>query len=97
MPDPMKRGEARDVAHAVRERWPIPEEKRAEIVERLLKTMNSGEASDRDQIAAAKALQAMDRLNMEQERRDQKIPDYHELSLSPELESQIAKIYGIPE
>ncbi len=64
---------ARDVRlaeKAIRERWPIPEERRPQIAEGLAQVAASRKASHRNRIAAARALTAMDALNMEQEKRD---------------------------
>lgn len=54
---------------AVRERWPIPEAERPAIVAQMCAVI-VGSDEDRSRIAAAKVLAAMDKLNMEQEKRD---------------------------
>jgi hypothetical protein len=68
---------------AVRERWPIDPAKRPAIVEEMVRLVEApgadeGEPSEvdhRTRVAAAKVLLEMDRLNLEQEKRDLEIPD----------------------
>ncbi len=74
---------------AVRDRWPIDPEKRPAIAEQMTKLVeargaegiadagddDSWAVDNRTRVAAAKVLIEMDRLNMEQEKRDQQIPD----------------------
>ena len=69
--------DTRMIEKAIRERWPIPEGKRPAIAQMLCDVAESKDASDRGKIAAAKALIEIDKLNMEQERRDLEIPEYH--------------------
>lgn len=68
--------EANLVRRAIKERWPIPEAERADVVARLLQTVREAEDA-RSVVAAARAIIAADALNMEQEKRDQQIPEYH--------------------
>lgn len=67
--------DTRLVERAVRQRWPIPEDARPAIAAALADVARSRKASHRNRIAAARALTAMDALNMEQEKRDLQIPD----------------------
>jgi hypothetical protein len=72
---------------AVRERWPIDPAKRPAIVEEMVRLVEApgadGPSDDdaapavdhRTRVAAAKVLLEMDRLNLEQEKRDLEIPD----------------------
>lgn len=74
--------DTRMIEKAIRERWPIPEGKRPAIAQMLCDVAESKDASDRGKIAAAKALIEIDKLNMEQERRDLAIPEYHSHAVS---------------
>lgn len=62
-----KRGEILMAQRAVKNRWPIPEEKRAEIAAQLIKDALDTNWAPRTRIAAARVLQAMDSINIEQE------------------------------
>jgi hypothetical protein len=92
-PETPSRADVRLVGRAVKSRWPIPDSERKGIVDVLIATVAEGQ-SERTQVAAAQVLMNMDKLNLEQERRDQKIPDYHEHALSGTLEVALAKVYG---
>lgn len=91
------------VRRAVNQRWPMTPEKREVVIAALGRIVERGlddvpipglddgprPSGDRDVIAAAKALIDADRLNMEQEKRDEAIPDrvvheHHFASLSDE-------------
>lgn len=54
---------------AIRERWPISDEKRAIVVERLATIVEACD-DERATVRAASALLEADKLNMEQEKRD---------------------------
>lgn len=54
---------------AIRERWPIPDEARPQVVGRLVKVVAKSK-SDREAIAASRALISADKLNLEQEKLD---------------------------
>ncbi|MDQ3167299.1 MAG: hypothetical protein M3P94_01475 [Chloroflexota bacterium] len=69
----MRRSEIQLVKRATSGRWPIPDELRPMLVADLAATALAAE-SDRERTNAAKVLLAMDGQNLEQERRDQKIP-----------------------
>lgn len=72
---PLGARDTRLLERAIRQRWPIPEEDREAIVAALADVVQNRRASHRNRVAAARALTAMDALNMEQEKRDQGIPD----------------------
>jgi hypothetical protein len=55
---------------AIRDRWPVPPDKRASIIERLVKIVESSEVGEREATSAAKALIAADKLNLEYQRFD---------------------------
>lgn len=61
-------------AQAIRQRWPMSAEQRKEIVDWLLIVVACTDDA-RAKVNAAKALIEADKLNMEQEKRDQCIPD----------------------
>lgn len=67
--DFLRRSEIRLIEQAVKGRWPIPETERPAIVTQLIAVV-IGSDSDRARIAAARALAAMDAMNMSQERLD---------------------------
>lgn len=67
------------IRRAIRERWPIPEEKRAEVINGLIESAMFAE-DVRSRIAAGRALIAADALNMEQEKRDLGIADKLEVT-----------------
>jgi hypothetical protein len=68
--------DTRLVEKAIRQRWPIPEDKRPIIAKTLSEIAANPKASHRNRAIAARILVSMDALNMEQERRDQAIPDH---------------------
>lgn len=68
-PETMSRSDIRLVGQAARSRWPIPEDRKGELVTDLIATATTAE-HDRDRVSAAKVLLELDRLNMEQEKRD---------------------------
>jgi hypothetical protein len=72
----LSRSDVRLVARAVRQRWPIPDQVRARLVKNLALIVQESE-DERAVVAAAKVLVAADVLNLEQEKRDLKLPDLH--------------------
>jgi hypothetical protein len=54
----------RRIAKAAREGWAIPATRRRKIMERLTSTIANPQESDRRAIAAARAVGAMDRVNL---------------------------------
>jgi hypothetical protein len=56
---------------ALRERWPIPPDRRIEILESLMQIVSDRTASPRERTSAAKALLHADQLNVEQEKMEQ--------------------------
>lgn len=70
-PPPLTARDTRMVERALRQRWPIPEGLRERLPAELAKVIESRRASHRNKIAAARALLEADKLNLEQERRDQ--------------------------
>jgi hypothetical protein len=62
------------VRRAIKERWPIPEHLRERLPE-ILASIAEKSTDDRARVAAGKTLLEADKLNQEQERRDQRIPD----------------------
>jgi hypothetical protein len=73
--EPYTRSEMRLIGRAVRGRWGMSEEDRLAVTARLIATAKNPDRSDKTAISAARALHALDTLNMEQERRDEGIPD----------------------
>lgn len=56
---------------AAKQRWQIPEANRINAVEALMQILHSVESSDREKIAATRALVAMDVLNQKDEHAEQ--------------------------
>jgi hypothetical protein len=63
--------DTRLVERAIRQRWPIPEDRRPAIMDRLIQVATGEGVSDRNRVVAARALLAADALNMQQEKLDQ--------------------------
>lgn len=59
------------VRTAIKSRWPIPAAGRRRIIAEALSIVRNGLASNRSKIAATKVLIEADRINLEQERRDE--------------------------
>ncbi len=59
------------IEKAIRQRWPIPEHLRQLLPEALGEIAIDPDKSDRNRIAAVRALTAMDALNLAQEERDE--------------------------
>jgi hypothetical protein len=57
--------DARLVERALRESWPVPQALRRPLVERLGKIVQDPKASPREAVAAARALLAASRINLE--------------------------------
>ena len=57
--------DTRLIERALRERWPIPYEKRGAIVERQVEIATNGECSPRESTSAARCLVMMDGQNIE--------------------------------
>lgn len=55
------------VGRAVRERWPIPAEARAQIVMKLIAIVSSSEVEPRDITSAARVLASIDKMNFDLE------------------------------
>lgn len=53
------------VGRAVRERWPIPEAARGQIVAKLLEIVTSSDADPRDINQAARVLASIDKMNVD--------------------------------
>lgn len=71
--------DVRLAARAIRNRWPISDSDRADVMRWLSETAATTD-DDRSRIAACKAIIDADKLNMEQERRDLEIPDRVEVT-----------------
>ena len=67
---------------AIRQQWNIPEELRAEIIDRQLAIASDPETPARDATRAFQAILQANAQNMEQEKRDLQIPDYHEHNIN---------------
>lgn len=63
---------------SIQERWPMPANSRKAIIGRLLAIIANPTAKPREITAAAKALMAADKLNLEQEERDNPTVQQHE-------------------
>lgn len=72
---PVSRSDSALFRRAIRERWPIDPEKRPAMVTDLMNTALNDSFSLRARLSAARAVLAADAQNMEQERRDEGIPD----------------------
>lgn len=59
----MSRSDLRDVAHAARHRWPVPERLREAAVARLAMILADPNQSTRMHIAAIRAMADLDRIN----------------------------------
>jgi hypothetical protein len=57
--------DARLAERALREAWPVPEERRPELVEILIGVARDPSARPRERVSAVKALLAASRLNLE--------------------------------
>lgn len=93
-PIPLSRGDLVLVRKAVKGRWRLPDAFRRRLMARLGSVIASDLTGTRNLVAVGKLLKDLDALNMEQERRDEKIPDYHEHTISATLETNLAKVYG---
>ena len=67
----MKRADMKMIETAAKHRWAIPESHRIEAVEALMQILVGLESSDREKIAATRALVAMDVLNQKDEHENQ--------------------------
>ena len=67
----MRRSEMKMIEQAARQRWQVSTEYRSQAVETLMKILGSVESSDREKIAATRALVAMDVLNQKDEHAEQ--------------------------
>jgi hypothetical protein len=56
------------IGRAVRERWPIKPEFRAQIIAKLMTVVMASDASDRDVVAATRVLASIDKMNMDLEK-----------------------------
>lgn len=66
--------EAKLVARALRQRWPMTDDQRCKAIEKLQGIIETSDDT-RAIVSAVKALLISDKLNMEQEKRDLGIPD----------------------
>jgi hypothetical protein len=57
--------DARLAERALREGWPVPAERRPEVVERLLALANNPDTPPREAVSAAKALLMASRINLD--------------------------------
>jgi len=55
---------------ALRECWPIPDEARAKILERMINIILSDQSNDRNRISAARVIGTFSGLNLDQQRID---------------------------
>ena len=74
--------DARLALKAIKERWPMPEGKRQRLINMLYRRALAKGSTERGAIAAAKAIFTAEAQNMEQERRDLAIPEYHSHAVS---------------
>lgn len=83
------------IRRAIKNRWPIPEELRAKVVEQMGLIVEMGD-SDRDKVAAAKVLVAADSLNLKSE--ELETPQQHEhLHVVAAADDQRSRLAGIAE
>lgn len=68
MADRLSRSDMRTIAMAARQRWPVSDEVRIKSIDSLHQVLADPLSSNRDKIAATKALVAMDGLNIKDER-----------------------------
>ena len=83
--------DTRLLARALMERWPIKPEYRAAIITKLMQVVANPNSSPRELTAAAKALMAADKLNMESEAAER---DRQQIERRAEL-SGIAQALGL--
>ena len=64
---PVKRSEIRLYERAMKQRWPISDQQRGEIVNALMATINNPLSSERDKTSAARALMSAEQMNQSDE------------------------------
>jgi hypothetical protein len=85
--------DARLVERALRERWPVPQALRRPLVERLGKIVQDPKASPREAVAAARALLAASRINLESTAVAAKLRETEEIgALLAELERKVHEL-----
>jgi len=67
---PQSTRDTRLIEKAIRQRWPIPEECRAAIIQRQIDLATSDKVEPRESTSAAKAILAAEAQNIEQEKLD---------------------------
>ncbi len=72
--------DTRLLEQAIKQRWPIPDDVRLKVGQTMGAIITDGEASIRNKISAIRTLATLDALNLEQEKRDLKIPDRLEIN-----------------
>ncbi len=60
-------GDLRLVKHAIRDRWPVPQETRVEVITHITKVLSDPEKDDNLKNNVARTLVAIDGLNLKQE------------------------------
>ena len=63
----MKRSDIRLYERAMKQRWPISDQQRGEIITALMATINNPVASERDKTSAARALMSAEQMNQSDE------------------------------
>lgn len=84
-------GNSRDtrlLKRALKQRWPIPEDKKQAIIDRQVKIATDEGASPREATDAARTVIMADRINMEDEKVEQKSVEQH-LHLHQHQETQV--------
>jgi hypothetical protein len=80
---------------AIKQRWPVKDEYREPLMNRQVTIAIDPHSSPKESTSAFRAVLAADLANMEQERRDSKIPEYHQHEHSGTVTVQERKVFWI--
>jgi hypothetical protein len=72
--------DAKLAERALRERWPVPEERRPELVAKLIEVALASETPPRERVSAIKALLAASKVNLDALRLSLAAAEFEELS-----------------
>lgn len=83
--------DARLLERAVKQRWPLSESAKARAVEVVTEIIDDPDSSERAKIASVRAMATMESQNMEQEKRDEGLPEHvvvHHKKAAAELSTE---------